>query len=82
MEPTSGGGCGKRPASTGSPAEAPEVMRGEKGSSANSLRREAAKARLLAHNTDDEAERQKLGEMAAMLEREADAIDAALRERS
>jgi len=57
-------------------------MTGGRGDSANRLRREAGKARLLAHNTDDEAERQKLGEMAAMLEREADAIDAALRERS
>jgi len=82
MKPRSEGGYADRPASIGSSAEAPEVMGGGRGNSANRLRREAAKARLLAHNTDDEAERQKLGEMAAMLEREADAIDAALRERS
>ena len=47
--------------------------------SAASLRREAAKARLLAHNTTDEGERLKLTEMAAMFEREAVAIEAALR---
>ena len=49
-----------------------------KGSAAR-LRREAAKARLLAHNTEDEAEREKLAAMAAMFEREALAIDEALR---
>src|SRR5215203_581922 len=46
-----------------------------KGSAAR-LRREAAKKRLLAHNTTDEAERLRLTEMAAMFEREAAAIDA------
>mgnify|MGYP006920609088 CR=1 FL=1 len=48
-----------------------------KGSAAR-LRREAAKARLLAHNTADEDEREKLTAIAAMYEREAKAIDAAL----
>ena len=47
--------------------------------SAESLRREAAKTRLLAHNIPDEGERLRLAEMAAMFEREAAAIDAALR---
>lgn len=47
--------------------------------SAARLRREAAKARLLAHNTAEAAEREKLTAMAAMLEREAQAIDEALR---
>ena len=46
--------------------------------SAARLRKEAAKARLLAHNTEDEAERARLAAMAAMLEREAQAIDEAL----
>lgn len=49
-----------------------------KGSAAR-LRREAAKARLLAHNTDDQEERERLGTMASMLEREAAAIEQALR---
>lgn len=49
-----------------------------KGSAAR-LRREAAKARLLAHNTDDQEERDRLAAMAAMFEREATAIDEALR---
>jgi hypothetical protein len=49
-----------------------------KGSAAR-LRREAAKARLLAHNTEDQGERDRLAAMAAMYEREALAIDAALR---
>jgi hypothetical protein len=49
--------------------------------SAARLRREAAKARLLAHNAADEAERERLVDMAAMLEREAQAIDEALRGR-
>lgn len=48
-----------------------------KGSAAR-LRREAAKARLLAHNTSDDAERETLVAMAAMFEREAQAIDDAL----
>lgn len=48
-----------------------------KGSAAR-LRREAAKARLLAHNTADEQEREKLTAMAAMFDREALAIDEAL----
>ena len=51
-----------------------------KGSAAR-LRREASKARLLAHNTEDEAERERLAAMAAMFEREALAIDEALRSR-
>ena len=51
-----------------------------KGSAAR-LRREASKARLLAHNTEDEAERERLAAMAAMFEREASAIDEALRGR-
>ena len=46
--------------------------------SAAKLRREAAKARLLAHNTKNEEERERLGAIAAMLDREALAIDAAL----
>ena len=45
-----------------------------KGSAAT-LRREAAKAKLLAHNTDAESEREHLVAMAAMLEREAMAIE-------
>ena len=53
-------------------AEAPQ------GSAAR-LRREAAKARLLAHNTEDQEERDRLGAMAAMFEREALAIEQALR---
>lgn len=48
-----------------------------KGSAA-SLRREAAKARLLAHNTDETADREELTAMALMLDREAAAIDEAL----
>lgn len=48
-----------------------------KGSAAR-LRREAAKARLLAHNAANEEERARLVAMAAMFEREATAIDAAL----
>lgn len=48
-----------------------------KGSAAR-LRKEAAKARLLAHNTEDQDERDRLASMAAMFEREAQAIDAAL----
>ena len=52
-----------------------------KGSAAR-LRREAAKARLLAHNTEDEKERERLTAMAAMFDREAQAIDEALRGRS
>ncbi len=51
-----------------------------KGSAAR-LRREASKARLLAHNTEDLEERERLAAMAAMLEREAVAIDEALRSR-
>lgn len=50
---------------------------GSKGSAAR-LRREAAKARLLAHNAADAEEREKLAAMAAMYEREAKAIDDAL----
>ncbi|MET0374772.1 MAG: hypothetical protein ABW128_11005 [Rhizorhabdus sp.] len=50
-------------------------------SSAARLRREAAKARLLAHNAGDEEEREKLTAMAAMYEREAQAIDDALNRR-
>lgn len=49
-----------------------------KGSAAR-LRKEAAKSRLLAHNAATEAERERLVAMAAMFEREAQAIDAALR---
>ena len=49
-----------------------------KGSAAR-LRREAAKARLLAHNTGDQEERDRLAAMAAMFEREAAAIEEALR---
>ena len=49
-----------------------------KGSAAR-LRREAAKARLLAHNTENQEERDRLTAMAAMYEREALAIDEALR---
>ena len=48
-----------------------------KGSAAR-LRREAAKARLLAHKAADEEERERLTAMAAMFEREAKAIDEAL----
>jgi hypothetical protein len=48
-----------------------------KGSAAR-LRREAAKSRLLAHNAADPAEREKLLAIAAMLDREAQAIDEAL----
>ena len=51
-----------------------------KGSAAR-LRREASKARLLAHNTEDEKERERLAAMAAMFEREASAIEEALRSR-
>jgi hypothetical protein len=51
-----------------------------KGSAAR-LRREAARARLLAHNTEDGEERERLGAMAAMFEREASAIEQALRRR-
>jgi hypothetical protein len=51
---------------------------GSKGSAAR-LRREAAKARLLAHNTEDAEERERLVQLAAMFEREALAIDEALR---
>lgn len=50
--------------------------------SAAKLRREAAKARLLAHNTESEEERERLSAIAAMLEREAVAIDEALSGRS
>jgi len=46
--------------------------------SAARLRREAAKARLLAHNAQDDAERERLTAMAAMFEREAKAIEQAL----
>jgi hypothetical protein len=49
--------------------------------SAGRLRREASKARLLAHNTEDEAERDRLVAMAAMFEREALAIEEALGKR-
>lgn len=52
----------------------------DKGSAAR-LRREAAKARLLAHNADAPPEANRLLDMAAMLEREAVAIDEALQER-
>lgn len=48
-----------------------------KGSAAR-LRREAAKARLLAHNTADTAEQERLTALAAMFDREAQAIDEAL----
>lgn len=48
-----------------------------KGSAAT-LRREAAKAKLLAHNTATESEREHLIAMAAMLEREAHAIEVEL----
>lgn len=54
-------------------------MVGTRGNSAARLKREAAKARLLAHNTEDVDERTKLSDMAAMLEREAEAIESALR---
>jgi len=47
--------------------------------SAVRLRKEAAKSRLLAHNADTPEERERLVAMAAMFEREAQAIDAALR---
>ncbi|KQX26306.1 MULTISPECIES: hypothetical protein [unclassified Sphingomonas] len=50
---------------------------GSKGSAAR-LRREAAKARLLAHNRTDGQERERLTAMAAMFDREAQAIDEAL----
>lgn len=53
----------------------------DKGSAAR-LRREAAKARLLAHNADERDEAVRLLDMAAMLEREAVAIEAALQGRS
>jgi hypothetical protein len=53
-------------------------MSDESKSSAARLRREAAKSRLLAHNTSDEQERERLSAMAAMFDREAQAIDAAL----
>jgi len=49
--------------------------------SAARLRREAAKARLLAHNAADDEERERLIATAAMLEREAVAIDEALARR-
>lgn len=54
-------------------------MRDANKGSAARLRKEAAKARLLAHNTGDAAERERLAAMAAMFEREAHAIDEALR---
>ena len=55
---------------------------GEKDAgSAARLRREAAKARLLAHNAGNDADRDRLVAMAAMLDREAQAIDEALRGR-
>lgn len=57
-------------------------MRDAPQGSAARLRREAAKARLLAHNTADEEERERLTAMAAMFEREAQAIDEALGGRS
>ncbi len=47
--------------------------------SAARLRKEASKARLLAHNTAEAAERERLTAMATMFEREAAAIDEALR---
>jgi len=50
--------------------------------SAARLRREAAKARLLAHNAASDGERERLVAMAAMFDREAQAIDQALRGRS
>jgi hypothetical protein len=52
----------------------------DKGSAAR-LRREAAKARLLAHNADERDEAARLLDMASMLEREALAIEDALRVR-
>ncbi|WP_176489086.1 hypothetical protein [Rhizorhabdus dicambivorans] len=57
-------------------------MAGSTHGSAARLRREAAKARLLAHNAPDEGERDRLVAMAAMFEREAQAIDEALRGQS
>ena len=59
---------GKRPA---------DVTDRPEGSAAR-LRREAAKTRLSALDAEDAEERQSLTEMAAMFEREAAAIDAAL----
>ncbi|MGC6327847.1 hypothetical protein [Rhizorhabdus sp. FW153] len=53
----------------------------DKGSAAR-LRREAAKARLLAHNADERDEAARLLDIASMLEREALAIEDALRVRS
>lgn len=53
-------------------------MGDKQGGSAARLRKEAAKARLLAHNTEDQAERDRLAATAAMLDREAQAIDDAL----
>ena len=50
----------------------------DKGSAAR-LRREASKARLLAHNTEDTEERERLIAMATRFEREALAIEEALR---
>lgn len=47
--------------------------------SVRQLRREAAKARSLADNAFTEAERQSLQEVAASLDREATAIEIALR---
>lgn len=49
----------------------------QKGSAAR-LRKEAAKARLLAHNTAAAEERERLIAMAAMFDREALAIEEAL----
>lgn len=57
------------------------MREGPNGSAAR-LRKEAAKARLLAHNAADEEERARLTAMAAMFDREAQAIDDALREQS
>ena len=53
------------------------MAEGPKGSAAR-LRKEAAKARLLAHNASNDEEREKLSAMAAMFDREAQAIDTAL----
>lgn len=57
------------------------MLEASKGSAAK-LRREAARARLLAHNAADAEEREKLTAMAAMYDREAKVIDAALNGRS
>lgn len=56
-------------------------MAGSSRGSAARLRKEAARSRLLAHNAASQEERERLMAMAAMFEREAQAIEAALRGR-